>query len=91
MSHRHTGNVHTHVCGTTLFIMPAVLGLLLFAASCEQVPMEPIGAHGPDTTSHDFVWDAMTMGYDHTSLYDAYAISDTDVWVGGDITEWARG
>jgi hypothetical protein len=59
----------------------------LMPVSCDAVePVQRIVPSGPDTTSHDFVWEEITFGDDHSYLKDVYAISDTDVWAVGQIT-----
>jgi hypothetical protein len=69
-------------------LVVSVCGALgLLPVSCDAVePVQRIVPSGPDTTSHDFVWEEITFGDDHSHLRDIYAISDTDVWAVGCIT-----
>ena len=60
--------------------------LLASLPSCSKdEPVQPSPAE-PDSSSHEFTWEEISIGYDHSYLKDVYAINDTDVWAVGCIT-----
>ena len=75
---------------TRSFPLFSVVVLALLLASCtDREPPAPDDGDNTtiifDTTSHDFVWDITQIGIRHTMLLDIEAISDTDVWICGEI------
>ena len=69
-------------------IIPAVFLAILAVACTDSEPPAPDDGDNTivlDTTSHDFVWDITQIGIRHTMLFDIEAISDTDVWICGEI------
>jgi hypothetical protein len=60
--------------------------LALWPGACSQPTQPQNTPAGPDTTSHDFIWEEITLGDDHSHLKDVFAISDSDVWAVGKIT-----
>ncbi len=67
-----------------VFISPPAM-ILAFTQCSDDEPTKPPVITEPDTTSNDFVWDITQIGVRHTALYDVEAISDTDVWICGEI------
>lgn len=69
----------------TKFILTVCLPVLFFTGLSCNSPTEPKDNPGSDTTSHNFVWDIDTIGYQNISLYDGVIINENDIWVVGDI------
>ena len=63
---------------------PALLCAFLLL-SCSDGDMVTPPPSGPDTTSHDFVWDITQIGVRHTAIRDIAAIAEDDVWLCGEI------
>ena len=63
-----------------------VLASFVYFSSCSKdEAVQPVAAE-PDSSSHDFTWEEITIGDDHSYLHDVYALNDTDVWAVGKIT-----
>ncbi len=61
-------------------------GLSFCLSACSSIdPVTPIPIE-PDSSSHDFIWEEISIGDDHSWLLDVYALNDTDVWAVGMIT-----
>ena len=67
--------------------IPAAAALLcaFLLLSCSDGDMVTPPPAGPDTTSHDFVWDITQIGVRHTAIRDIAAIAEDDVWLCGEI------
>jgi hypothetical protein len=59
---------------------------LVFMSCRKSNPVTPGTPAEPDSTSHDFVWEEISIGDDHSVLHDVYALNDTDVWAVGAFT-----
>ncbi|MBW7846135.1 MAG: glucosyl transferase [Bacteroidia bacterium] len=72
----------------TKYILFSFCALLFFVnADCkDEPPTKDNGKNLPDTTSHNFTWQTFTWGGGgSSSINDVAILSDTDIWVVGDI------
>jgi hypothetical protein len=65
-------------------LLALFLSALLIAACSDDEPVTPPAE--PDSSSHAFTWEEISIGDDHSYLKDVYALNDTDVWAVGCIT-----
>lgn len=60
--------------------------IFLLASCTSPTPPLPPPPAGPDTTSHEFIWQIDTLGDGNSSvLYDVAIINDTTIWAVGEI------
>jgi hypothetical protein len=83
MKPNHTTRLAFIFCAAALLTF--VSCSLVFLSCKKSNPIIP-GPAEPDSTSHDFVWEEISIGDDHSYLKDVYALNDTDVWAVGHIT-----
>ena len=78
----HLANCINHKPIITSIIFIVVMALLLI--TCGKNTTHPPPA-GPDTTSHNFVWQVTHIGDLTSSLADVFAIVEDDIWAVGKI------
>jgi hypothetical protein len=69
--------------GGHLLCIVATASLLCSLPTCNEKSIPVSAPAGPDTTSHDFVWEEIIIGEDHTDLYDICALNENDIWIVG--------
>ena len=77
-------------------VFPVRLAILLAASAFSFLTCskdEPSGPQGiptpfkePDSSSHEFLWERLTFGDDHSAIYDIAVVSDSEAWFVGEIT-----
>jgi len=68
----------------SIFFAGACLWLFVQGSSCKSPIVPPEIDPGPDTTSHEFVWQIDTIGAQGV-LYDAAIIDENNIWAVGEI------
>ena len=71
-----------------VIFLSTIFCTVYFLQTCSEEPTKPPINNAADTTTHDFEWKIIPIGEYGTSLKDIAALSDTDIWICGEI--WTK-